>query len=193
MTLEARTGIAIRLAREADAPALLEMVQDFVQGHPAEHRPRSARALRVAYFGDNPVAELIVAVWNGRVVAMVQWTRIFDMFWSTFGGMAEWLYVRPQARGLGLSAALLAMVSLRVREAGGEFVHGSGGEHMTSLYRRLASESGTSRGYYLSGESFQQAANLAGRPPRDVVRHFPVPALSSVPARHGTESESSRS
>jgi GNAT superfamily N-acetyltransferase len=183
MREQAAAAITIRLAREEDAPALVEMVNDFVRGHPAENHPRPEGTVRAAYFGDKPVAEVIVAEWNGRVVAMVQWTRIFDMFWSMFGGLAEWLYVKPRARGLGLSAAMLAMVSRRVREDGGEFVHGSGGEHLASLYRRLASESGASRGYYLSGEGFQRAADLAGRPPREVVRHFPSPTLSSAPAQ----------
>jgi GNAT superfamily N-acetyltransferase len=180
---EAPLSINIRVAVEADAPALADMVNDFVRGHPAENHPRPEQALRAAYFGATPVAEIIVAEWNGHVVGMVQWTRVFDMFWSMFGGLIEWLYVKPHARGLGLSAALLAMASRRVREAGGEFLHGSGGEQMTSLYSRLASASGTSRGYYLSAEGFQQAADLAGERPRQIVRHFPSPALSSVPAR----------
>ena len=176
-------GIIIRVAVERDAPALAEMVNDFVRGHPAQNHPRPEQALRAAYFGASPVAEVIVAEWNEQVVGMVQWTRIFDMFWSMFGGLAEWLYVKPQARGLGLSAAMLAMTSRRVRDAGGEFLHGSGSEELGSLYERLASASGTSRGYYLSAEGFQQAADLAGRPPREIVRKFPSPALSSVPAR----------
>jgi GNAT superfamily N-acetyltransferase len=176
-------NITVRLAREEDAPALAEMVNDFVRGHPAENHARPEQALRAAYFGVNPVAEVIVAEWNGSVVGMLQWTRIFDMFWSMFGGLAEWLYVKPHARGLGLSAAMLAMVSRRVRDAGREFLHGSGGEHTTSLYRRLASPSGMSVGFYLSGEGFQQAADLAGTAPREIVRHFPSPTLCAVPAR----------
>ena len=159
------------------------MVNEFVRGHPAENHPRSAHVLHAAYFGISPVAEVVVAEWKAGVVGMIQWTRIFDIFWSKFGGLVEWLYVEPRARGLGLSAAMLAVVSGRVREAGGEFLHGSGGEHTTSLYRRLASASGTSQGFYLSGEGFQQAADLAGKPPREVVRNFPSPELSKVPAR----------
>jgi GNAT superfamily N-acetyltransferase len=186
---DASPGITIRVALEQDAPALADMVNDFVRGHPAENHARPEQALRSAYFGASPVAEVIVAEWNGNVVGMLQWTRTFDMFWSMFGGLVEWLYVRPHARGLGLSAAMLAMASRRVRDDGGEFLHGSGGEHMTSLYARLASASGTSQGYYLSAEGFQQAADLAGRPPRYVVRNFPSPALSKVPARPRHERE----
>ena len=58
------------------------MVNDFVKGHPAEKHARSRSALREAYFGDAPVANLVVAVSDGRVVGMGQWTRIYDMFWS---------------------------------------------------------------------------------------------------------------
>src|SRR5882757_9312558 len=105
---EAAPSITIRVARDEDAPALADMVDDFVRGHPAENHPRPEQALRAAYFGATPVAEVIVAEWNGNVVGMVQWTRIFDMFWSMFGGLIEWLYVKPGARGLGLSAAMLA-------------------------------------------------------------------------------------
>jgi GNAT superfamily N-acetyltransferase len=180
---EAPSGITIRVALEGDALALADMVNGFVRGHPAENHPRPEQALRAAYFGADPVAEIIVAEWRGEVVGMLQWTRTFDMFWSMFGGLVEWLYVRPHARGLGLSPAMLAMASRRVRDAGGEFLHGSGGERMTSLYSRLASASGTTQGYYLSAEGFQQAADLAGRRPRQIVRDFPSPALSSVPAR----------
>src|SRR4030095_12397464 len=111
---------------------------------------------------------------------MLQWTRIFDMFWSTFGGLIEWLYVKPHARGLGLSAAMLAMASRRVRDASGEFLLGTGGEHTPSIYSRLASGGGTTEEDRLSGEGFQQAADLAGTRPRHIVRHFPSPALSSV-------------
>ncbi len=176
-------GIRVRLAGEGDASALVDMVDDFVRGHPAENHPRTEQAVRAAYFGASPVAEVIVAEWNGDVVGMIQWARIFDMFWSMFGGLVEWLYVRPRARGLGLSAAMLAMASRRVRDSGGEFLYGSGGEKTASIYARLASASGTTMGYYLSAEGFQQAADLAGQPPRRIVRNFPSPALSRVPPR----------
>ena len=52
---------------------------------------------------------------------MGQWTFIYDMFWSAYGGNVEWLYVRPEHRGSGVVAAIVAEISARVRDAGGEW------------------------------------------------------------------------
>src|SRR5262245_36331659 len=109
--------LTIRLACEADLDAIESMISDFVNGHPAETWPRSRSALRAAYFGETPVANLVVAVKHDRVVGMAQWTRIYDMFWSMYGGNVEWLYVRPEYRGRGLVAAIVAGVCGQVRRA----------------------------------------------------------------------------
>ena len=41
---------------------------------------------------------------------MGQWTLIYDMFWSAYGGNVEWLYVRPEHRGSGVVAAIVAEI-----------------------------------------------------------------------------------
>ena len=94
-----QTKLTVRPACEADLDDIENMINDFVRGHPAEKQTRSRSALREAYFADVPVANLVVAVHHGAVVGMGQWTRIYDMFWSMYGGNVEWLYVRPDERG----------------------------------------------------------------------------------------------
>lgn len=121
-------GLVVRIACETDIQNIAEMVDDFVKGHPAEKHTRSRSALREAYFGSAPVANLVVAVRTGRVIGMGQWTRIYDMFWSMFGGYVEWLYVRPEHRGSGVVLAIVAYICAEVRRAGGEFLHGGGGD-----------------------------------------------------------------
>lgn len=66
-------------------------------------------------FGPNPVAHLLVVARHGRAVGMGQWTRIYDMFWGIYGARVEWLYVRPESRGLGIPAAIVAETPPRPR------------------------------------------------------------------------------
>lgn len=173
--------LVVRPAREADLIAIESMISDFVKGHPAEHHPRSRSALREAYFGDSPVAHLVVATCDGRTVGMGQWMSIYEMFWGMFGGSAEWLYVRPQFRGSGIVAAIVAEICAEIRAAGGEFLYGGGGDRVERLYERAAIGGPTNQ-CHLSAEAFQVFADLAGRAPREIVRGIPPIELNRVPA-----------
>src|SRR5262249_24778445 len=155
------------------------MVNDFVKGHPAEKHTRSRSALREAYFGNAPVANLVVAARGGRVIGMGQWTRIYDMFWSMYGGNVEWLYVRPKTRGSGVGVAIVAEVCSEVRRAGGEFLHGCGDDDVEHLYERLAIGHPTHE-CHLSAEAFQVFADLAGLTPREIFCRLPNVELNRI-------------
>ena len=177
--------LTVRSAIEADLPEIAEMVQGFVRDHPAEQRPRPLSRLREAYFGAEPVAHLLVACTEDRIVGMGQWSRIYDMFWAMFGGEAGWLYVRAPVRGLGIAAAIVAGICREVRDAGGEFVRGTAQEaRNAALYGRVAIEMDfPARECHLSAEAFQSFADLAGLPPREIVRRLPSAALNRVAPR----------
>jgi len=174
--------LIVRRAVEGDLEAIEEMVADFVKGHPAENTSRPRAALRDAYFGPAPVANLVVAVEGGRVVGMGQWTRIYEMFWGVYGANVEWFYVRPKSRGRGISAAIVAEICSQVRQAGGDFLYGGGGDEIEPLYERVAIGWPTNS-CHVSAEAFQVLADLAGRSPRDIVRGLPTPEMNRVPAR----------
>jgi predicted N-acetyltransferase YhbS len=172
----------VRPARESDIDDLEDMINDFVKGHPAEKHTRSRSALRDAYFGEKPVANLVVAVREGRVIGMAQWTRIYEMFWSMYGGNVEWLYVRPEHRGSGVVAAIVAEICAEVRQAGGEFLYGGGDDEVERLYERVAL-GGPTNACHLSAEAFQTFADLAGLSPREIIRNLPSSDLNRVAAR----------
>ena len=182
MTLARRAELAVISAREADLDDIEEMVNDFVKGHPAETHSRSRSKLREAYFGAAPVARLLVATRGERVIGMGQWTLVYDMFWSAYGGNVEWLYVRPEHRGSGVVAAIVAEISAQVRAAGGEFLHGGGSRDAEALYERVAM-GWKAHECYVSAEAFQALADLAGLAPRDIIRRLPDPGLNKVAAR----------
>jgi GNAT superfamily N-acetyltransferase len=168
--------LLIRDAHTGDLADIEAMVADFVKGHPAENFPRSRDALRKAYFGERPVAHLLVAERAGRIVGMVQWWLIHDMFWGIFGAEAGWLYVRPGCRGSGIVAALVARICAEARRAGAQFLHGGGGEGPQNLYERAAIGYAT-RECHLSGKAFKVMADLDGAPIRKIVRGLPAPEL----------------
>jgi GNAT superfamily N-acetyltransferase len=170
----------IRDGNVGDLDAIAEMLEDFVANHPAKSHPRSRDKLREALFGDAPVAHVLVAVERERVVGMVQWWRIFEMFWGMFGGRAEWLYVRPEARGRAVAAMLGAEVCKRVRDGGGEFLYlGSVEPSVTALYHRVT-HGWPEQTHALSAEAFQRVADLAGASPREIVCGMPSPELNRV-------------
>lgn len=172
-----------RLAREVDLPMIAEMVDDFVKDHKAAQHQRSMGRLRTAYFGDEPVAELIVAEKDGEVVGMGQWNPIFDMFWSKFGGRAEWLYLRPEVRGRGVWVVILAKICARIRERGGEYLCGPGNHETRKVYERVTFGSGPTWEFHLSSEAFARVADADGLSPREAVRRLPDPSLNFEPAK----------
>ncbi|HET7609718.1 MAG TPA: GNAT family N-acetyltransferase [Gammaproteobacteria bacterium] len=172
--------LSIRRATANDTGEIERMVADFVKDHPAANHPRDAAALRAAYFGEHPVAQLLVAERNGEIVGMAQWRLIYDMFWGMFGAQAEWLYVKPQCRGSGIVAALVARVCAEASAAGAKFAQGGGGEGPSRLYERVAIGM-SDRACHLSGKAFQVFAKLDGLPVREIVRRLPAKELGLQP------------
>lgn len=168
--------LTIRHANASDTPEIERMVADFVKGHPAENHPRSPSELHAAYFGERPVAHLLVAERDGEIAGMAQWTLIYDMFWGTFGAEAGWLYVKPRNRGSGIVAALVARLCSEASAAGAKFLHGGGGERPSRLYERVAIGH-SDRACYLSGKAFQIFTTLDGLPAREIVRRLPPKEL----------------
>ena len=131
--------LSIRNANENDIEEIERMVADFVKGHPAEFHPRSSKVLREAYFGDRPVAHLLVAERGSEIVGMAQWRLVHDMFWGMFGAEAEWLYVKPNRRGSGIVAALVARLCAQASEAGAQFLKVAAARDLRSSMTESAS------------------------------------------------------
>jgi predicted N-acetyltransferase YhbS len=168
--------LTVRPATEADLDAVEAMIGEFVRGHPAENHPRSREALRAAYFGDHALARLLVACRGDAIVGMGQWRMEYDLFWGFHGAEPGWLFVWPHYRGSGIALAIVAAICAEAQAAGCRYLHaGSDTPRVSRAYEKVATGA-DSRTHYVGADAFHAFADLAGCPPREIVRNLPDPA-----------------
>ena len=178
-----KQDLVIRTATENDIDEITVMIDDFSIGHPSENFPRKKSSIKKAFFNGSPVAHLCIAERKDIILGMGLWLPYYDFFWGKLGGILEQLYVKPQYRGTGVSAAIVGELCSQVRRNGGEFVYGEGmNQNVSKLYERVAI-GWDEKKCAISGEAFQALADLSGLPPRQIVKGLPSPQLNKVEAK----------
>ena len=98
----------LRPATPADLPAITGLIRELAEfeklGHLVQTTPE---ALHPHLFGERPVAEAVVAVSEGSVVAFALFFTNFSTFLARPGLYLEDLYVQPACRGRGIGQAML--------------------------------------------------------------------------------------
>jgi GNAT superfamily N-acetyltransferase len=113
-------SITIRPATRDEVPLVLEFIRDLARYERLEHEVAASEAqLGEALFGERPYAEVVFACVGSEPVGFALFFHNFSTFLGKPGIYLEDLFVRPQARGLGLGRRLLAWLARTTLERGG--------------------------------------------------------------------------
>ena len=111
--------ISIRLATASDLPQVLAFIRELAVYERLEHQVVASEAeLGTALFGPRPFAEVVLACLDGTPVGFALFFHNFSTFLGKPGVYLEDLFVRPEARGLGVGKSLLAWLARTTIERG---------------------------------------------------------------------------
>jgi GNAT superfamily N-acetyltransferase len=118
---EGAEGVVLRPARREDAALLLALFGELAEYERLSQEMRAdERKLSEALFGENPLAEALIAEREGQAAGYALYFPTFSSFLASPGIWLEDLFVRPPHRRFGVGRALLSAVAARARELGGE-------------------------------------------------------------------------
>jgi GNAT superfamily N-acetyltransferase len=111
--------ISISPAGERDVPLILGFIRKLAAYEKLSHLVVATEAdIHEHLFGSNPVAEVLLANWDGAPVGFALYFRNFSTFLGQPGIYLEDLFVDPEHRGKGIGKALLIRLAQVAVERG---------------------------------------------------------------------------
>lgn len=102
------SSIHIRLANKNDVPDILSFIKDLAEFEKLSHEVVATEdQLEKTLFGDRPVAEVLIAEWEGKKAGFALFFHSYSTFLAKPGIYLEDLFVRTEYRSRGIGEALL--------------------------------------------------------------------------------------
>lgn len=112
-------SLQLRPARVEDTAVILGFVRELAEYEKLLDKCVATKeGLARQLFGKRPMAEVILAEWNGEPVGFALFFHNFSTFLAKPGVYLEDLYVRPTMRGKGIGKALLLELARMGKERG---------------------------------------------------------------------------
>ena len=109
----------IRPATENDVATILALIKDLAEYEHLSHEVEAtAEGIRLALFGERPVAEALIGEYAGAAVSFALFFYNFSTFLGKPGIYLEDLYVKPEHRSNGFGRRMLAHIARLATERG---------------------------------------------------------------------------
>jgi GNAT superfamily N-acetyltransferase len=107
----------IRSAKSDDVPSILSFIRDLAEFEKLSHEVVATEdSLRETLFGPRPVAEVLIAEWEGEPAGFALFFHSYSTFLAKPGIYLEDLFVRPRFRSQGIGEALLKRLATLAKE-----------------------------------------------------------------------------
>jgi GNAT superfamily N-acetyltransferase len=108
----------IRMAERRDCAVILELIQSLADYERMSNDVMATAELLEKWLFDEPVAEVLIAEQDEKIVAYALYFHSFSTFLALPGIYLEDLFVHPEYRGRGIGTAMLAELAHIVVERG---------------------------------------------------------------------------
>lgn len=109
--------LQLRPAEPGDSATILRFIQELAEYEKLLHEcVATEQDIAEHLFGAKPMAEAVLAEWDGEAVGFALFFHNFSTFLGKPGVYLEDLYVQPRMRGKGIGKALLVHLARLARE-----------------------------------------------------------------------------
>ena len=117
------SGLSLRPAQSEDVPVILQFIRELAEFEHLTHEVvADESSLQRSLFGPRPMAEVVIADYDGSLGGFALFFPTFSTFVGRPGLYLEDLYVRPHLRGRGIGSVLVRhLAQLAVERGCGRF------------------------------------------------------------------------
>ena len=104
--------VSIRAAVEGDLPLIFHLIESLAEYEKLRDQCiATEEKLRATLFGEHPAAEVLIAAIDGVPLGFALFFHNYSTFLAQPGIFLEDLFVKPEARGMGVGHALLSALA----------------------------------------------------------------------------------